>query len=143
MASNISVLGKTDVMSGIVFWRHVWHQKATQLYTCNQLYNFSKRAFKCTVSWVITFRGWRLSKHSGCFKSVLQDTNNGFEASFVEVGQVISCIKSANFLTPDMASKNASGHPSFEQIYAMSGVKKLPNFIPAITCPNSANEPSI
>merc|ERR1719309_683045 len=26
---------------------------------------------------------------------------------------------------------------------AMSGVKKLTNFVPAITCPHSANEPSI
>jgi len=33
-------------MSGIVFWRHVWRQKASELGTCNQLPNFGIWAFK-------------------------------------------------------------------------------------------------
>jgi len=44
----------------------------------------------------------------------------------------------------------ASGYPSTEQIDAISGIvfdailgiKKQPNFVPAITYPTSANEPS-
>jgi len=54
-----------------------------------------------------------------------------------------------------MASKTMSDmvsrYPSSEQIdamsgivfYAMSGVKKLLNFIPVVNCPTSAFEPSV
>jgi len=36
-----------DAMSGIVFWRHVWRQKANKLWPCNQLHNFGILAFIC------------------------------------------------------------------------------------------------
>ena len=45
MASNKSVLGQHDAMSGIVFLCHVWRQKANEHCTCNQLPNFGKRGF--------------------------------------------------------------------------------------------------
>jgi len=79
-----------------------------------------------------------------------------FEGSNAEVGQLIAgIIKFASFLTPYMASKNdetdiTSNKPSSDWSMsclasffdAMSGVKKLSNFIPAINCPTSAFEPS-
>ena len=77
------------------------------------------------------------------------------EGSKAEVGQVIIGTKSDSFFLsqtwrqktmPDMAS----GYPSTVQIDAMSGivfdamsgVKKLTDFVPAITCITSTNEPS-
>jgi len=66
---------------------------------------------------------------------------------------VIAGMKFTTFLTPDMASKNDARHgigvflalnksmPCLASFFdAMSGVKKLPNFVPAINCTSSANE---
>jgi len=39
-----------DAMSGIVFWRHVWRQKAAKLFTWNHLPNFGIWAFNCDRS---------------------------------------------------------------------------------------------
>jgi len=49
MASAYPSTKQIDAMSGIVFWRHVWHQKAAEHCTFNQLPNFGIRAFKYTV----------------------------------------------------------------------------------------------
>ena len=68
---------------------------------------------------------------------------------------MIAGIKFGSFLTPDMASKTipdiTSVYPSTEYLmpyqksifYAKFGVKKLTNFIPAITYPTSANKASV
>ena len=39
----------SDAMSGIGFWRHVCRQKASELYTCNQVPKFDKWAFICSL----------------------------------------------------------------------------------------------
>jgi len=74
---------------------------------------------------------------------------------FAEVGPLITTGYSASFLRPDMASKNYAEHGIGLSQYwiirshvwhrffdAISGVKKLPNFLPAITYLTSAFEPS-
>jgi len=62
---------------------------------------------------------------------------------------VITGTKLVGFLSPDMAPKNYARHAT--RLYdamsgivfdAMSGVKKQPNFIPALSLTTSANEPS-
>jgi len=73
---------------------------------------------------------------------------------FAEVGQVIAGTLSVGFLTPNMASKNDTRHDIDESMLAspdaamfsmffnaMSSVKKLGKYIPAITCPTSVNGP--
>jgi len=70
---------------------------------------------------------------------------------FAEVGQLITGNEvQSSFLTPDMASKNDARHGIDQSVLAisgivfdaMSGVNKLTLFIPAITYPTSAFDPS-
>ena len=70
-------------------------------------------------------------------------------------GQVIACTKFMSFLTPDIALKTMSdmalSYPSSDCsmtyltsfLNAISGIKKLTNFIHAINCLNLTNEASI
>jgi len=79
--------------------------------------------------------------------------HSSFEGPNVEVGQVIAGTTFTSILTPDMASKMYqkwimaskmdNPMPCLASFFdAISGVKKLPNFVPVINCTTSANEPS-
>jgi len=70
-------------------------------------------------------------------------------SSFANVGQVIVGTKFVCFFDARHNVKNdavyhkGSGYHNTEQMVAMSGVKKLPTLVAAITCPTLAFEPSI
>ena len=98
MASINKCYDNLDTVSGIVFLRQVWRQKATKLDTRNHLPNFNRRAFK--------FKGQKNFKTKHCQVGV-QET---IEGSNAEVVQLIAGMNFTSFLTPDMASKNDARH---------------------------------
>jgi len=106
-------------MSGIVFWRHVWRQKADRLYTRNQLHNFGKQAANKLVYKRVGV--WHL-KHP----MLLCQNAPYMKAQKPKLGKWLQVWSSLAFWRKTWRQKTmpdmASGYPSSEQIDAMSGI---------------------
>ena len=108
------------------FSGHIWRHKEGKLQTRNHIPKFDKRGFnyRSRIRWklkcqsCVTTCGMKWWKFCGFY----YDAINGFKKL---------CLLNHNLYICVCTSK----------LDAMSGFKKLASFIPAITCPTSANKP--
>ena len=103
-------------MFDIVFWRHVWRQKAHVFPCCNHLPNFG--------IWGFIFEGLH-AEVVLLTPDISTKTIPEIEASNAEFGQVIAAWKYSSFLTPDMASKNDARHG----IVSISAIAQVRNYL--------------
>ena len=129
---DCSLVRQPDAMSGIVFWRHVWRQKAHVFSCCNHLPDFGIWGFKSWFQKKIKLQAEETEHHL-----------EGYKPKFVKWLQVW-CLKAfwrhawRKTTMPYMTSiVHWWDHPmpylaSFFD--AISDVKKVPNFTLVISC---------